>query len=134
MNKGNSPGRIAGTHGLSFSYTFLYCQYNEKKKLYSFQLHANVQNQILRIFFFAGILPILILGIFSITYTYRQMNAHYRTQITADAIRVNSVLFDITTTVYTSSETLTNSESYQDFFASEGTAKRPEWIPRMFLS
>ena len=89
------------------------------KKLYSFQLHANVQNQILRIFFFAGILPILILGIFSVTYTYRQMNAHYRTQITADAIRVNSVMFDITTTVYTSSETLTNSESYRNFFASD---------------
>ena len=90
-----------------------------EKLLNKFQLHANVQNQILRIFFFAGILPILILGIFSITYTYRQMNAHYRTQITADAIRVNSVMFDITTTIYTSSETLTNSESYRNFFASD---------------
>lgn len=89
-----------------------------KKITHKFQFHSNVQNQILRIFFFAGIIPILVLGIFSITYTYRQMNSHYRSQIAADAIRVNSVMFDITTTIYTSSETLTNSESYMNLFGS----------------
>ena len=90
-----------------------------KKITHKFQFHSNVQNQILRIFFFAGILPILVLGIFSITYTYRQMNSHYRSQITADAIRVNSVMFDITTTIYTSSETLTNSENYMNLFGAD---------------
>ncbi len=90
-----------------------------KKFTHKFQFHSNVRNQILRIFFFTGILPILVLGIFSITYTYRQMNSHYRSQITADAIRVNSVMFDITTTIYTSSETLTNSENYMNLFGAD---------------
>ncbi len=90
-----------------------------KEKSARLKFHSKIKNQILYIFFFAGILPILVLGIFSIAYTYRQMDSHYRFQLSADAIRVNSVMFDITTTIYTSSETITNSESYMNLFGYE---------------
>lgn len=38
------------------------------------------------------------------------MLEHYRSQVTADSLRVNSVLFDITTAQYTSTESLTNTQ------------------------
>lgn len=39
----------------------------------------------------------VIFGVFSIIHVRNQMLEHYRSQVTADSLRVNSVLFDITT-------------------------------------
>lgn len=52
----------------------------------------------------------LIFGVFSIIHVRNQMIEHYQSQVTADSLRVNSVLFDITTAQYTSTESLTNTQ------------------------
>ena len=78
-----------------------------------------VKSQILRIFFVAGVLPMLIFGIFSVIQVRNQMNEQYESLIKADGLRVNSVMFDITTTLYTSTESITTTEEYMKLFASE---------------
>ncbi len=69
-----------------------------------------VKQQILRTFFIAAIVPILILGGFSVVHVRKQMSEHYASQVKADGLRVNSILFDVTTSIYTSSETITTSK------------------------
>ena len=64
----------------------------------------------LLIFLMVGIFPMLIFGVFSIIHVRNQMTEHYQSQVTADSLRVNSVLFDITTAQYTSTESLTNTQ------------------------
>lgn len=81
----------------------------------------NVKNQILRIFLLAGIIPILLFGIFSILYVQNQMDQHYRSLVKADGLRINSVLFDITTTIYSSSETLTDNSICQNLFGQQSS-------------
>lgn len=79
----------------------------------------SVKSQLLRIFLFAGILPLLIVGIFSLVNVKNQMTSRYESLIKADGLRVNSVLYDITTTVYSSSDTIINSNRCLDLFAAE---------------
>ncbi len=84
---------------------------------------SKIRQQILRIFLFAAILPILLLGIFSLIQIRQQMTKHYNSQVEADGIRVNSILFDITTSMFTSSEAIINSKSCMSVF---GTANISE--------
>lgn len=79
----------------------------------------SVKSQLLRIFLFAGILPLLIIGIFSLVNVKNQMTSRYESLIQADGLRVNSVLYDITTTVYSSSDTIINSNRCLDLFAAK---------------
>ena len=81
--------------------------------------HSHVKNQILRIFLLTCIIPVLVLGIISIAYIRKQMNEHYESLITADGIRVNSVLFDITTTIYNTSQTLIDNRQCTTIFGSD---------------
>ena len=69
-----------------------------------------IKQQMLLIFLMVGIFPMLIFGVFSIIHVRNQMTGHYQSQVTADSLRVNSVLFDITTAQYTSTESLTNTQ------------------------
>lgn len=80
-----------------------------------------VKQQILRIFFLAAILPILILGIFSVVQVRRQMSEHYASQVKADGLRVNSILFDVTTSLFTSSESITSNKKCLRLFGSDYT-------------
>ncbi len=81
--------------------------------------HSHVKSQILRIFLLTCIIPVLVLGIISIAYIRKQMTEHYESLITADGIRVNSVLFDITTTIYNTSQTLIDNRQCTTIFGSD---------------
>ena len=94
----------------------------------------SVKKQLLRIFLFAGILPLLVIGIFSLVNVKNQMTSRYESLLKADGVRVNSVLYDITTTVYSSSDTIINSNRCLDLFATkkatDQTAARLEALDR----
>lgn len=81
-----------------------------------------IKQQMLLIFLMVGIFPMLIFGVFSIIHVRNQMLEHYRSQVTADSLRVNSVLFDITTAQYTSTESLTNTQECMLLFGN----RRPD--------
>ena len=70
-------------------------------KLHINKIHDthSVRNQLLRIFLLAGMSPLLVIGIFSITSVRKQMLARYESLTNADGLRVASSLSDITTTV-----------------------------------
>lgn len=76
-----------------------------------------VRQQILRIFFLAALLPILVFGIFAVFQVRRQMTEHYRSQVKAEGLRINSILFDITTSLYTSSESILDAKKCMELFS-----------------
>lgn len=78
-----------------------------------------VKLQILQVFFLATIIPILIFGIFSVVHVRNQMEEHYESQVRADGLRVNSILFDITTSIFTSTESITNNKKFTSLLGSE---------------
>jgi two-component system, sensor histidine kinase YesM len=80
---------------------------------------TKIKQQILRIFLLAAILPILILGTFSVVHLRNQMSDHYRSQVKADGLRINSILFDITTSIYTSTESILNNKGCMKLFGSD---------------
>ena len=90
-------------------------------KLHINKIHDthSVRNQLLRIFLLAGMSPLLVIGIFSITSVRKQMLARYESLTNADGLRVASSLSDITTTVYSYSDTLLNSNQCLSLFAAE---------------
>ena len=63
--------------------------------------------------------PLLVIGIFSIASVRKQMLARYESLEKADGLRVASSLNDITTTIYSSSDTLLNSNQCLSLFAAE---------------
>ena len=71
------------------------------------------------IFLLAGMFPLLVIGIFSIASVRKQMLARYESLEKADGLRVASSLNDITTTIYSSSDTLLNSNQCLSLFAAE---------------
>lgn len=85
-------------------------------KLHINKIHDthSVRSQLLRIFLLAGMFPLLVIGIFSIASVRKQMLARYESLEKADGLRVASSLNDITTTVYSSSDTLLNSKSVSE--------------------
>ena len=90
-------------------------------KLHINKIHDthSVRSQLLRIFLLAGMFPLLVIGIFSIASVRKQMLARYESLEKADGLRVASSLNDITTTVYSSSDTLLNSNQCLSLFAAE---------------
>lgn len=77
-----------------------------------------IKNQIMRVFFFCGILPIVVLGIFGCLSARQQMYRQYRAQLSADVIRVHSTLYDITTTTYAALDKLISSRDCRTLFSS----------------
>lgn len=74
--------------------------------------NSSVKKQMLYTFLIATIIPILIVGSFLIAKVRNQMLTHYEEQLKAEGIRINSVLFDITTSMYTNSESIISTKSY----------------------
>lgn len=79
---------------------------------------SKVRNKIFFIFILAGVLPILLIGSISILQIRKQMLEHYDKQLTAEGLRANSVLSDITTTIYTQTETLITTRQCMKLFGS----------------
>ncbi len=89
-----------------------------REKLRILNAKLKIKQQIRLISLLAILIPVWILGTFSIMQVRKQMLEHYTSQVHADSIRVNSTLFDITTTIYTSSEPLINSTNNMELFGS----------------
>ena len=81
-------------------------------------LHS-VRRQIMYIFILVTIIPVLAVGAFSISTLTKQMRERYEEQLEAENIRVKSILFDITLSLYNSCEPIVAQQSYRDILATE---------------
>ena len=87
-----------------------------KKKLKFRLFRPKIRQQIIHLYLLVSIIPIVILGCFSMTYLRKQMSDKYENQIKADALRVKSILFDITTSMYTACESITGDSDSMKLF------------------
>lgn len=75
-----------------------------------------VKYQILVIFLLCSTIPIAIFGIYAINSARKEMLRQYEAQLDTDAIRVNSTLFDITTSVKTSTANIIDTTDCSTLF------------------
>lgn len=83
---------------------------------------GRVGGQMYRVLIFALIIPMVIIGVVSVTIIMRQVQDRYEEQLRAENIRIKSIVFDITSIVYTSLEPIISSQEYRDMFASDSYA------------
>lgn len=83
---------------------------------------SKVRQQIIFICMFSTFIPLFIVGLFSIIQARNQMSEQYESQITETALRINSTLFDITTSLYTSCDNLINSNYLRILLGSDFSA------------
>ena len=67
---------------------------------------GSVGKQMYRVLLFAIVIPIGIIGIIAAVLLVRQMNQRYEEQIKAENTRVKSILFDVTSSLYTNLESI----------------------------
>lgn len=89
-----------------------------KIKKFLFLSNFKITGQILSVFFVCAFLPIMLLGLFAAGQAKNQLAGQYESFVTEDGIRVRSILFDITTSIYTASETLLSGDNCMHLFAS----------------
>lgn len=65
-----------------------------------------IRQQILLLCIISVFIPLFIIGLFSILQACRQLSDRYHAQLTDAALRINSTLFDITTSLYSSCDNL----------------------------
>ena len=87
-----------------------------------------IKQQISFIFFLSSVIPICIFGFFAISSARTEMLQQYETQIETDAIRVNSTLFDITTSIRTSTAAISNSLDYHNLFNSHYSSAKQSML------
>jgi len=68
-------------------------------------------------YFTAIFLPLIIIGIFLIVYMSNMLLDHYNNQVQADNTRVKSIMFDVTTNIYTISDAIFEDKSLQALLA-----------------
>ena len=68
-------------------------------------------------YFTAIFLPLIIIGIFLIAYMNNMLLDHYNNQVQADNTRVKSIMFDVTTNIYTISDAIFEDKSLQALLA-----------------
>ncbi|MHB8128580.1 MAG: hypothetical protein ACYDEX_06255, partial [Mobilitalea sp.] len=78
-----------------------------------------IKQQIILIGMLATFIPLFIVGLFSLMQARNQMSEQYEAQVTAAALRINSTLFDITTSLYTSSDNILNSSYTRKLLGSD---------------
>lgn len=95
-------------------------------KLFSSVKHIfhnmRVKKQLYFIYFSAIFIPILIIGTFLLANTLNLLLTHYKNQAEADNVRVKSIMFDITTTVYNISDDLFKDKNLQDLLKTRYTS------------
>lgn len=79
----------------------------------------SVRRQIMYIFILVTVIPVLAVGAFSISILTKQMRERYEEQVEAENIRVKSILFDITLSMYSSCEPIVAQQPYRDILAKE---------------
>ena len=75
--------------------------------------------QMYKILLLTLIIPIGIIGIVSAMLLFRQMNDRYEEQVKAENTRVKSILFDVTSSIYTNLEPIVSVQEYRDMFSSD---------------
>lgn len=83
-----------------------------------------ITQQILLVFFLCTVVPILLLGLWGTQRAGRLLSRQYESLADADSARVKSILFDITTSIYTASDTVLSGTDCMDLFASP----HPEYL------
>lgn len=81
-----------------------------------------IRQQIILIFLLSSIIPTCIFGFFAIYSARGKMLQLYEDQLTTDTIRVNSTLFDITTSARISTSSISNSQTYRNLLSSSYSA------------
>lgn len=84
-----------------------------------------ITQQILLVFFICTVIPMLILGLLETQRAEKLLTEQYESLADADSARVKSILFDITTSIYTASDTVLSGSDCMYLFASE-SAEYPE--------
>lgn len=79
----------------------------------------SVRRQIMYIFILVTIIPVLAVGVIAVSVLKRQMRERYEDQVEAENIRVKSILFDITLSIYNSCEPIVARQTYRDTLAAE---------------
>ena len=89
-----------------------------------------IGRQMYKVLLFAIILPIGIMGVIAAYMLFRQMNERYEEQVKAENTRVKSVLFDVTSTMYTNCEPIVSVQAYRDLMGCDefSDAARREYI------
>lgn len=90
-----------------------------KIKNFLFLSNLKITQQILLVFFACAFLPIALLGLFAAGQARTQLLSQYESLVVEDGVRVRSILFDITTSIYTASETLLGGDDCMRLFAAE---------------
>ncbi len=80
---------------------------------------GRVGKQMYRILLLTLIIPIGIIGIIAAAILVRQMNGRYEEQVKAENTRVKSILFDVTSSLYTNLEPVVSVQAYRDMFSSD---------------
>ncbi len=73
---------------------------------------SKVKYQIMTIFLLSVIIPVWVFGTFAIVRVRNQLLSHYSEQVHAESMRVNSILFDTTVSMYNSLDTTINNRSF----------------------
>lgn len=81
------------------------------------QNKAKIKQQLYVVYFLAVFLPILVIGVFLLTNTYRLLGNYHRDLLKSDNLRVKSILFEVTTQTYNLSEELAYDEAIAKFVA-----------------
>lgn len=89
------------------------------KKSFVHLIKPKVKQQIIFIGMLSTIIPLFIVGLFSIIQARNQMSEQYESQVTAVGLRINSTIFDITTSLYTSCDNLLSSTYLRKVFGSD---------------
>ncbi|WP_029323510.1 sensor histidine kinase [Butyrivibrio sp. AE3004] len=80
---------------------------------------GRVGRQMYRILLLTLIIPVVIIGIMAAIILVRQMNGRYEEQVKADNTRVKSIMFDVTSSLYTNLEPVVSVQTYRDMFSAE---------------
>lgn len=91
-----------------------------RKKYEPFLSKFRITQQILLVFFVCTVIPMLLLGFWGTRRAGRLLSEQYESLANADNARVKSILFDITTSIYTVTVSLTTS-----YITSTRTMGRP---------
>lgn len=86
--------------------------------------YKNVKNQLYLIYISALLIPILFIGFFLLYNTRKLLLDHYNNMVEADNIRVKSIMFDVTTTVYNISDEIFTDKNLQTLLATRYTSKQ----------
>lgn len=89
-----------------------------RKKYEPFLSKFRITQQILLVFFVCTVIPMFLLGFWGTRRAGRLLSEQYESLADADSARVKSILFDITTSIYTASDTILSGNDCMELFAS----------------